>query len=86
MSLAYLILICINIITAYRYGSDYDDDDPQTLWNNYKIMSGKIYRNNHEENLRYDLWMENYNFVLSHNKDKNKSFKVAMNSFCDKVI
>lgn len=52
ISSAYLVLVCVCATTAYRYGSDYDDDDPQTLWENYKKMSGKKYENSQEENIR----------------------------------
>lgn len=79
------LIILFQYVNSYNY--DYSDKaNPQALWSQYKLMSGKTYRNGREDYFRYMLWMENYYFVKNHNElAAEKGYTVEMNHFCDRT-
>ena len=58
------------------------------LWEQFKIDEKKNYATSFENQKRFEIWKENFNYVSNHNKLASlgqESYFLDMNSYCDMV-
>jgi C1A family cysteine protease len=58
-------------------------EDRRSLFNQWKLTHGKSYELAEEEEKRFGIWNDNYDFVQQHNLDPEHTYKVGMNKFAD---
>jgi len=77
ISLIHLILSLPNMQNIYE------------LWEQFKIDEKKNYLTKLENQKRFEIWKDNFNYVLNHNKlasTGQESYFLEMNSYCDMVF
>jgi len=58
------------------------DSTLQDLFSLWKLQHNKFY-SSQEENLRFTVFSDNYNFILNHNAHQKSSYTLALNKFAD---
>lgn len=60
------------------YANEIEDE-----WSNFKIKFGKNYTTEEENNEKFEIFKENFEFIQKHNSEGGKTFKVEVNRFAD---
>lgn len=58
----------------------------QTEWNEWKQKYEKSYFTSEDENLHFEIWNNNYNYVRKHNTKTDNGFQLDLNQFADQVF
>jgi cathepsin L len=61
-------------------------DVKRDLFSQWKLSNGKSYSVNAEEEHRFQVWSENFDFVQEHNKIATNTYTVGMNVFADLTV
>ena len=52
-------------------------------WMRFKIKFNRTYRNSDEDFKRFEIFKENLKFIMKHNENSAKNFKIEINRFSD---
>jgi len=78
--LAFITLVHSEITNHIKFEPlDFIDDESWLIW---KSMHNKMYVDLGQEKVRYNIWRDNFNRIIEHNK-KNKGFVLGMNHLGD---
>jgi hypothetical protein len=81
---AHVIISLIHLLLSFPNMQNINE-----LWEQFKIDEKKNYSTKLENQKRFEIWKDNFNYVLSHNKlasTGQESFFLEMNSYCDMVF
>ena len=81
---AHVIISLIHLLLSFPNMQNINE-----LWEQFKIDEKKNYSTKLENQKRFEIWKDNFNYVLNHNKlasTGQESFFLEMNSYCDMVF
>lgn len=55
-------------------------------WKSWKVQYGRSYKSEEEEQRRYGIWLDNFNYIENHNRNASQhGYTLKMNSLGDMV-